>query len=80
MISRQATHSILLLQPFIDEDQPILHIFPERYYAVAIPVYAGVILFSVTLITLGAFLLTAQLANLKAVLHNSSITDKKKNL
>lgn len=51
-----------ILQPFVDKDQPVLRLFPDPYYAIALPVFAGVVLFSATLVTLGAFLLGDELA------------------
>jgi hypothetical protein len=51
----------LNLQPFIDEDQPIRKLFPSTYYAIAIPAYAGVLLFSATLVALGGLLLRDEL-------------------
>lgn len=56
----------LLIVPFIDEDQPARRLFPPPYYAVAPPVAAGVLLFSVTLITLGVFLVSSELRKLRA--------------
>ena len=43
-------------QPFVDEDQPVLRLFPPPFYALAVPVFAGVALWSAALLTLGAFL------------------------
>ena len=48
-----------LAQPFIDADQPILRLFPDRYYAIAVPVFVGVVLWSVTLVALGCFLISS---------------------
>jgi hypothetical protein len=50
------------VQPFVEEGQPILRIFPQSYWAVAAPVLAGVVLFGVTLLTLGGFLAVGELA------------------
>ena len=50
------------VQPFVEEGQPILRLFPSSYWAVAVPVLAGVVLFGVTLLTLGAFLVVGELA------------------
>ena len=36
--------------------------FPDRYYAIAIPVFAGVLLLAATLVTLGGFLLASELS------------------
>ena len=49
------------LQPFIEEGQLVLNYFPDRYYAIAVPVFAGVLLLAATLVTLGGFLLASEL-------------------
>ncbi|KAL4422488.1 hypothetical protein ABPG75_008685 [Micractinium tetrahymenae] len=51
----------VLITPFIEEDQPVLRLFPPRYYAIAVPVLAGVALFGTTLLTLGCFLVSSEL-------------------
>ncbi len=51
---------LLVLQPFIDKGQPVLRLFPDRYYAIAVPVFAGVVLWSATLVTLGCFLINSE--------------------
>ena len=51
-----------LAQPFIDADQPILRLFPDRYYAIAVPVFVGVVLWSVTLVALGCFLIASEVS------------------
>jgi hypothetical protein len=54
------------MQPFIDSDQTyILKHFPDTYYALAIPLFSGVVLISVTLATLGGFLISGELAKLR---------------
>lgn len=57
----------VLVTPFIDLDQPILRFFPDKYFAIAVPVLAGVVLWSVTLITLGSFLVGSELRKSRAV-------------
>jgi hypothetical protein len=53
------------MQPFIDADQTfILKLFPDTYYALAIPLFSGVILISVTLATIGVFLVSGELSKL----------------
>jgi len=49
------------VQPFVDDGQPVLRFFPPRYYAIALPVLAGVALFGITLLTLGCFLVASEL-------------------
>lgn len=39
----------------------MLRLFPSRYYAIAVPVLAGVTLFGTTLLTLGCFLVSSEL-------------------
>lgn len=39
----------------------MLQLFPPRYYAIAVPVLAGVTLFGTTLLTLGCFLVSSEL-------------------
>ncbi|KAL4514119.1 hypothetical protein Ndes2526B_g09273 [Nannochloris sp. 'desiccata'] len=52
--------------PFIDSDQTyILKLFPDTYYALAIPLFSGIVLIGVTLATLGAFLVSGELAKLR---------------
>jgi len=63
---------LISLQPFIEPGQPFLNLFPPRYFAIAIPVFLGVLLFSATLITLGSFLIQSQLTkygDLVCVIH-----------
>lgn len=46
----------------MEDGQPILRLFPPHYLAIAIPVFLGVLLFAVTLCTLGCFLVAQQLS------------------
>lgn len=48
------------LQPFIDRGQPVLRLFPDSYWAFALPVFAGMLLWSVTLTALGCVLVRSQ--------------------
>ena len=40
----------------------MLRLFPPRYLAIAVPVLGGVLLFGITLTTLGAFLVQSELS------------------
>lgn len=53
--------SFCSLQSFVEEGQPILRLFPPRHFAIAAPVLAGVVLFGVTLCTLGGFIVSSEL-------------------
>lgn len=64
------------LQPFIEEDQPVLAFFPQRYYALAFPIFVGVVGFSFVLIALGAWLLADQIRIYRK--KRSAVSDKEK--
>ena len=52
---------VLELQPYIEDDHPLLAIFPHRYYAVLLPTLAGVALASVTVGFIGYVMVAATL-------------------
>jgi Dolichol phosphate-mannose biosynthesis regulatory protein (DPM2) len=54
----------MVLQPFIEDDNPVLRLFPPRFYAILIPTLAGVVLFSATLGVLGYILIASQTVSL----------------
>ena len=56
-------------QPFVEEDQGILKFFPDKYYAIAVPGFLGVLLFAVTLTIIGGFLLAEEVARWVAYLY-----------
>ncbi|EFN52542.1 hypothetical protein CHLNCDRAFT_138970 [Chlorella variabilis] len=55
----------VLVTSFVEEGQPILRLFPPRHFAIAAPVLAGVVLFGVTLCTLGGFIVSSELGKLR---------------
>ncbi|KAK9814287.1 hypothetical protein WJX72_003459 [[Myrmecia] bisecta] len=55
----------VLLTPFVEEGHVLLKAFPRRYYAIAIPTAAGVILFAVTLGFIGVALVASELSKLQ---------------
>jgi hypothetical protein len=56
---REGAHR-LRLQPFVEEDQPLLRFFPDRYYGIVIPCMGFSMLLGSVLLFVGGVLLFEQ--------------------